>query len=202
MFPDAVVVADSRALLYESQKLFGLELDDLCDFPLLDEEGVGVVHVESHGLEQVSDLRAGLYLGVDSELVLGLLCADHSLDDDLVVLLVAHGRLGLVLVAEDDRDLRLVDLSLSFVVDEFSRVLHPREFGALQGKSQGEEDRLEDVGLPRSVLSGQGVELRIEVLEHRLVGVGLEPFYNQLFDFHYKILIKTNWIVNSFDRSN
>jgi hypothetical protein len=91
---------------------------------------------------------------------------------------------------------------LSFVVDEFSGVLHPREFGALQGKSQGEEDRLEDVGLPRSVLSSQGVELRIEVLEHRLVGVGLEPFYNQLFDFHYKILIKTNWIVNSFDRSN
>lgn len=107
---------------------------------------------------------------------------DLSSDGDLRAVLVPERAPAAIRVVEDDRDGRLGDPGLALLVDE---LLEVRGANLLQIRDpEHEADGIEDVRLPRSVQTRDGVEEGIESRNHRSSGVGFEPFQADLFDVH------------------
>ena len=118
-----------------------------------------VVDVELDGMEEVGHLPCRGIPAVD-EVLAPSAEEDLTGDGHLGTLLVSDGTGGLVLVVEDDGDAGLVDAGLALLVHELREVAGT-DLGQV-GNAKDEADGIENVGLSRSVETGDGIEVGVE----------------------------------------
>ena len=103
-------------------------------------------------------------------------------DRDLLVVVVAQRRLGLVQVVEGDCDCGLGDARVAALVDELLQVgcAHLGQVRDAEHKADG----VEDVGLAGAVEARDGVEVRVELAHSGRLCVRLESVDHNLFYMH------------------
>jgi len=133
---------------------------------------VGVVDVELDGMEEVGHLPGGGIPAVD-EILAPAAEEDLAGDGHLGTLLVADGTGGLVLIVEDNGNAGLVDAGLALLVHELREVAGT-DLGQV-GNAKDEADGIENVGLSRSIETGDGIEVWVKSgVIVRWVAVGWE----------------------------
>ena len=157
---DALGLVHARAggLLDHAEDFVGLHVEDLGDAALHDEE-VRVVNVELDGVEEVGHLPGGGVAAVD-EILAPAAEEDLTGDGHLGTLLVSDGAGRLILVVEDDGDAGLVDAGLALLVHELREVAGA-DLGQV-GNAKDEADGIENVGLSRTIETGDGVEVWVK----------------------------------------
>mmetsp|Transcript_65002 Transcript_65002/g.164753 ORF Transcript_65002/g.164753 Transcript_65002/m.164753 type:complete len:740 (+) Transcript_65002:1548-3767(+) len=153
-----LVHARTGRLLDHTQSFLGLHVDHLGDTALHDQE-VRVVDIEGDRVEKVLDLVLLHIVRVEQ---IPVAPSDHDLagDGDLIVLLVADGAAGLLLIVEYDCHASLGDTCLTLLVDQLRQVANS-DLGQVRD-TQDEANRVQDVGLAAAVQTGDRIELLVE----------------------------------------